>query len=107
MTCHTVQSCCKQELRRRSESTGLTMLRAILLCSFHRIEVLGALVSVLSTWLVTGILLWEAVDRIRNPVDVNGKCEFHLSAASMQCCSRSPQWLAIQYPVTDEAKGRL
>lgn len=54
-----------------------------LLCRFHRIEVLGALVSVLSTWLVTGILLWEAVDRIRNPVDVNGKCKPCLSAASM------------------------
>ena len=45
------------------------------LCSFHRIEVLGALVSVLSTWLVTGILLWEAIDRIRHPVEVNGKRE--------------------------------
>ena len=29
--------------------------------------------SVLSTWLVTGILLWEAINRIRNPVEVNGK----------------------------------
>jgi hypothetical protein len=42
---------------------------------FHRIEVLGALVSVLTTWLVTGILLWEAIDRIRHPVEVDGRRE--------------------------------
>lgn len=47
---------------------------------YHRIEVLGALASVLSTWLVTGILLWEAVDRIMHPVDVNGKCKAPVSS---------------------------
>lgn len=57
---------------------GAAALSNKLFCRFHRIEVLGALVSVLSTWLVTGILLWEAVDRIRNPIDVNGKCKLHL-----------------------------
>ena len=41
---------------------------------YHRIEVLGALASVLSTWLVTGILVYEAVARIMHPVEVNGKC---------------------------------
>ncbi len=40
---------------------------------YHRIEVLGALASVLSTWLVTGILLYEAVNRILDPSPVNGK----------------------------------
>ncbi len=45
------------------------------MCRFHRVEVLGALVSVLSTWLVTGILLWEAIDRIRHPVEVDGRRE--------------------------------
>ncbi len=34
---------------------------------------LGALASVLSTWLVTGILVVEAVDRVRNPVPVDGR----------------------------------
>jgi hypothetical protein len=38
-------------------------------------EVLGALASVLSIWLVTGILVYEAIDRIINPVFVNGKRE--------------------------------
>ena len=36
-------------------------------------EVLGALASVLSIWLVTGILVYEAVNRMLNPVAVNGK----------------------------------
>ena len=40
---------------------------------YHRIEVLGALASVLSTWLVTGILVVEAVDRIQHPVVVDGR----------------------------------
>jgi zinc transporter 2 len=40
---------------------------------YHRIEVLGALASVLTVWLVTGILLWEAIARIRNPEPVDGK----------------------------------
>jgi solute carrier family 30 (zinc transporter), member 2 len=42
---------------------------------YHRVEVLGALISVLSTWLVTGILVYEAVYRILNPVKVDGKCK--------------------------------
>ena len=40
---------------------------------YHRIEVLGALASVLSSWLVTGILVYEAIQRIFEPVKVNGK----------------------------------
>lgn len=36
-------------------------------------EVLGALASVLSIWLVTGILVYEAVNRMINPEPVNGK----------------------------------
>lgn len=39
-------------------------------------QVLGALASVLSIWLVTGILVYEAVDRVRHPVRVDGKSEF-------------------------------
>ena len=43
--------------------------------SYHRIEVLGALASVLTVWLVTGVLVFEAVNRIINPEPVNGKSE--------------------------------
>ena len=38
-------------------------------------EVLGALASVLTIWLVTGILVYEAVNRVIHPVPVNGKRE--------------------------------
>ena len=55
-------------------SAAKPMKHLLVALRYHRIEVLGALASVLSTWLVTGILLWEAVNRIMNPVNVNGKC---------------------------------
>lgn len=42
---------------------------------YHRAEILGALVSVLIIWLVTGALVFEAVQRTINPVRVDGKCE--------------------------------
>ncbi len=35
-------------------------------------EILGALLSVLLIWLMTGILVYEAVFRVRNPEDVDG-----------------------------------
>ena len=38
-------------------------------------EVLGALASILSVWLVTGVLVFEAINRIMNPEPVNGKGE--------------------------------
>lgn len=34
---------------------------------------LGALASVLATWLVTGVLVFEAIGRIINPSPVDGK----------------------------------
>ena len=38
---------------------------------YARIETLAALASVLTVWLVTGILVWEAILRIQNPTPVN------------------------------------
>eukprot|EP00835_Amoeboradix_gromovi_P000573 NODE_20_length_39102_cov_0.325513.p10 type:complete len:310 gc:universal NODE_20_length_39102_cov_0.325513:4248-3319(-) len=38
---------------------------------FHRAEILGAVISVLLIWVLTGILLMEAIARIQNPVDIN------------------------------------
>lgn len=40
---------------------------------YHRIEILGALASVLTIWAVTGALLVEAIMRIMYPEPVNGK----------------------------------
>lgn len=40
---------------------------------YHRAEILGAFISVLIIWLVTGALVYEAVLRTIEPVKVNGK----------------------------------
>lgn len=40
---------------------------------YHRAEILGALLSVLLIWIVTGFLVMEAVERVRNPQPVDGK----------------------------------
>ncbi len=47
---------------------------------FSRVEVLAGLASVLTVWLVTGGLVFEAVDRIRHPTHVDGKLMFILSS---------------------------
>jgi zinc transporter 2 len=46
---------------------------------FHRAEVIGALLSVLIIWLVTGGLVVAAVDRIITPTPVNGPLMFSLA----------------------------
>lgn len=46
-------------------------------------QVLGALVSVMTVWLVTGILLFEAVQRIITPEYVDGKSERCCPAAAL------------------------
>jgi zinc transporter 2 len=43
---------------------------------YHRAEILGALISVLTIWAVTGALVFEAFQRTINPVRVDGKCEW-------------------------------
>jgi len=46
---------------------------------YHRLEVLGALASMLSVWLLTGVLIWEAFQRILKPEPVDGKIMFILA----------------------------
>ena len=50
---------------------------------FHRAEILGALISVIMIWLLTGILVYEAVQRIREPEDVNGKMMFIVATCGL------------------------
>jgi len=38
---------------------------------FYRAEVIGALASVITIWILTGILLKEAIDRLINPSEIN------------------------------------
>ncbi|KAF9974207.1 hypothetical protein BGZ73_002429 [Actinomortierella ambigua] len=40
---------------------------------YHRAEVLAALISVFIIWILTGVLFLEAIERIRNPVAIDGK----------------------------------
>ncbi|KAM0684576.1 hypothetical protein MDAP_000346 [Mitosporidium daphniae] len=46
---------------------------------FHRAEILGALGSVAFIWILTGALILEAIDRIRNPKEINGKLMFFVA----------------------------
>ena len=50
---------------------------------FHRAEILGALISVLIIWLITGILVYEAVLRIISPQDVDGKIMFIVAISGL------------------------
>lgn len=50
---------------------------------FHRAEIIGALLSVLLIWLLTGVLIYEAVWRVMHPEDVNGKLMFIVAAGGL------------------------
>ena len=42
-----------------------------LLCAFLLTEVVGAVVSVLIIWVITGVLFYEAVQRVIHPIEIN------------------------------------
>jgi cation diffusion facilitator family transporter len=48
---------------------------------FHRVEAIGALLSVILIWALTGVLVYEAVLRIIKPEPVDGKIMFIVA-----CC---------------------
>jgi zinc transporter 2 len=50
---------------------------------YHRAEVVGALFSVASLWLVTGMLLAAAVQRLARPEDVSGPAMFGIALAGV------------------------
>lgn len=43
---------------------------------YHRAEILGSMMSVALIWLITGVIVYEAIGRIRNPQDVKGTIHF-------------------------------
>lgn len=57
---------------------GLSKRRAspVMSYGYHRAEILGALLSISLVWALTGWLVVEAVDRLRNPQSINGKVMF-------------------------------
>jgi cobalt-zinc-cadmium efflux system protein len=50
---------------------------------FHRAEILGALVSGLSIWLLAGVLLWEAAERLASPPEVKGPVVFAVACVGL------------------------
>ena len=50
---------------------------------YHRLEVVGALFSVATLWLVTGVLLTEAVHRLNHPENVQGGVMFAIALAGV------------------------
>lgn len=51
----------------------LTILTLEHTYGFHRAEVIAALVSVLTIWVLTGFLVLEAIERIRKPQVIDAK----------------------------------
>jgi zinc transporter 2 len=50
---------------------------------YHRFEVIGALGSVLLIWLLTGVLVYEAILRLLNPQPVDGRIMFATATAGL------------------------
>ncbi|OIT02278.1 PREDICTED: metal tolerance protein B [Nicotiana attenuata] len=61
---------------------------------YHRLEVLGALLSVQLIWLVSGLLIYEAIQRMFHPqAKVNGKLMFAIAAFGLIINFVSVLWL--------------
>ncbi|RKO90662.1 hypothetical protein BDK51DRAFT_15297, partial [Blyttiomyces helicus] len=43
---------------------------------FHRAEIIGAIVSTFLIWMLTAVLVYEAIDRVRNPQPIDGPVMF-------------------------------
>ena len=50
---------------------------------YHRAEILGALGSISLVWALTIYLVVEAIDRLRNPTEINGKVMFIVSCLGL------------------------
>ncbi len=47
---------------------------------FQRAQTLGAFASIAMVWLMTAFLVWEAIQRIKNPEEIDGKIMFITAA---------------------------
>lgn len=50
---------------------------------FHRVEVLGALISILSIWVMAGCLIYEATMRFFEPPEIGGEIMFGTAILSL------------------------
>lgn len=52
---------------------------------YHRAEILGALASVITIWILTGILLMEAIERLRNPTTIDAPVMLLTAVIGLVC----------------------
>jgi zinc transporter 2 len=52
---------------------------------YYRAEVIGALISVVTIWILTGVLLKEAYDRLVNPSEINAPIMLLVSIIGLIC----------------------
>lgn len=50
---------------------------------YHRAEILGALASAVSLWVLSGVLIYEAIGRFFHPVEVQGLLVFGIATAGL------------------------
>jgi cobalt-zinc-cadmium efflux system protein len=60
---------------------------------YHRVGVFAALANGASLLLIAGVILWEAVDRIRQPEDANGIVMIGVAAAAIVTNLLISSWL--------------
>lgn len=50
---------------------------------FHRAEIIGAIISVLLIWVLTGFLIKEAIERIQKPEPIDGRLMFAIATLGL------------------------
>ncbi|TPX57968.1 hypothetical protein PhCBS80983_g03446 [Powellomyces hirtus] len=50
---------------------------------FYRAEIIGAILSTFLIWILTAFLVWEAIERVRNPVPIDGRIMFCTAAVGV------------------------
>lgn len=56
---------------------------ALMSFGYHRAEILGALASGLMIWLISGVLVFEAIMRLQHPEEVQGKIVFLIATIGL------------------------
>ncbi len=70
-TCSHATSLSAHQLCRRWRGCWRNLRVILQTFGFHRIEMFGALASVMLIWVLTGVLVYEAVLRILNPEEAS------------------------------------
>jgi zinc transporter 2 len=71
---------------------------------YHRAEVLGALTSVITIWILTGFLIKEAIDRLANPTPIDAKIMLITSIFGLLC---NLVMMQVLHSVFNKFKNRI